>query len=71
MYLCNVNNKHNVWEDIIMITFIVNKRIKSFQDVCSQCERIFNLHIKGYGSDKMYELVENIFFKVLKQNGGY
>ena len=51
---------------------IKQKRVKSFNEISIQCERIFTLHVsKGLGTDKMYDMVEKIFFKVLKKNGGY
>lgn len=68
-YLCNVNNKQIIKEDKIMITTIVTRRTKSFKDICSQCERIFSMHLHGYGSDKMLEMVETIFFKVIEKTG--
>jgi hypothetical protein len=51
---------------------IKQKRVKTFNDISVQCERIFTLHISnGCGTEKMYEMVEEIFFNVLKKNGGY
>ena len=65
----DVNNKQKTRRKQVMATTIRVKRIKTFNDISLQCERIFTLHIKGYGSNKMYEVCEEIFFKVLKKNG--
>ena len=55
-----------------MATIIIKqKREKTFKDISIQCERIFTYHIKGYGTEKMYSLAEEIFFKVVQKNGGY
>jgi len=55
-----------------MATIIIKqKREKTFKDISIQCERIFTLHINGYGSEKMYKMVEEIFFNVIEKNGGY
>ena len=35
---------------------------KNFKEIAAQCERIFNLYLKGYGTEKMREKVESIFF---------
>lgn len=56
----------------IMTTITIThelRKIKSFRDISLQCERIFTLHINGYGTDKMYRLCESIYFKVLEKNG--
>ena len=50
---------------------ITQKRIKTFNDISIQCERIFTLRMKGFGTDAMLERVETIFFKVMEKNGGY
>lgn len=47
------------------------KETKSFKDVSIQMERIITLYYQGYGSEKMYEFCEQLYFKLLKQNGGY
>ena len=48
------------------------KKVKTFNEISAQCERIFTLHISnGCGTEKMFEMVEEIFFKALKKNGGY
>ena len=65
----DVNNKQKTRRKQVMATTIRIKRVKTFNDISLQCERIFTLHIHGYGSDKMYEVCEEIFFKVLKKNG--
>lgn len=58
-------------EDKAMTTITI-KRTKTFNEISIQCERIFTLHIsQGYGTDKMFQKCETIFFKVLKKNGGY
>lgn len=55
-----------------MITATIKiKRIKSFNDISIQCERIFSLHLHGYGTEQMIEKCEAIFFKAMKKNGGY
>lgn len=53
-------------------TIIIRKReTKTFKDVSIQCERIYTLHLKGYGTDTMIDKVEEIFFKAMEKNGGY
>ena len=47
------------------------KREKTFEDVSIQCERIITMHLHGYGTKKMIERCETIYFKLLKKNGGY
>ena len=55
-----------------MITIqVTSKRVKTFQDVSIQCERIITMHLHGYGTDKMIKRCETIYFKLLKKNGGY
>ena len=55
-----------------MATIIIRKReTKSFKTISIQCERIYTLHLKGYGSEKMLQMVEEIFFKAMQKNGGY
>ena len=55
-----------------MITIqVTSKRVKTFQDVSIQCERILTMHFHGYGTKTMIERVETIFFEMLKKNGGY
>ena len=54
-----------------MIISIKHKKAKTFKDVSIQCERIFTLYINGFGTDKMYQSCESIYFKVYKENGGY
>ncbi len=38
--------------------------MKTFKQISAQCERIAKLYLKGYGTKKMYEKVEEIFFRV-------
>lgn len=38
--------------------------MKTFKEISQQCERIASLYLKGYGTKKMIERVEDIFFKV-------
>ena len=42
--------------------------MKTFKQIAEQCERIAKLYAKGFGSTKMLERVENIFFS--QQNVG-
>jgi hypothetical protein len=42
--------------------------MKTFKQIADQCERISNLYLKGFGSTKMLDFAESIFFK--KQNVG-
>lgn len=37
--------------------------MKTFKQISKQCERIARLYLKGYGTKKMYENVEDIFFR--------
>ena len=57
----------------VMITTIqvTSKRVKTFQQISIQCERILTMHFHGYGTKTMIERVETIFFKEMKKNGGY
>lgn len=50
---------------------ITTKNKKSFKEISVQCERIFTMHLHGYGTDTMIEKCETIFFKAMKKNGGY
>ena len=50
---------------------IRQKRVKTFKDISIQCERISTMYLNGHGTDKMYEMVQDIYFKVVKANGGY
>lgn len=46
------------------------RKTKSFKDISLQCERIFTLHInKGFGTNKMFNTAENIYFRMLQSNG--
>ena len=38
--------------------------MKTFEQISQQCERIANLYLKGYGTKKMLERAEDIFFKL-------
>lgn len=38
--------------------------MKTIKEISEQCERIMNLYLKGFGTQKMIEKVERIFFKV-------
>lgn len=42
-------------------TFILTI-MKTFKQISDQCERIAKLYMKGFGTKKMYEKVEEIFF---------
>ena len=46
-------------------------KVKTFKDISIQCERIITLNLKGYGTSKMMQVVETVYFNVLKENGGY
>ena len=35
---------------------------KNFKEIAAQCERIFSLYAKGFGTKKMLERAENYFF---------
>jgi hypothetical protein len=48
---------------------ITHRRTKTFKDVSVQCERIVTMHLRGYGTDKMYEFCERVYFKLLTTNG--
>lgn len=37
--------------------------MKTFKEISAQCERIAKLYLKGYGTQKMIEKCEEIFFK--------
>lgn len=37
--------------------------MKTFKEISAQCERIAKLYLKGYGTKRMYEKVEEIFFR--------
>lgn len=38
--------------------------MKTFKQICEQCERISRLYGKGFGTKKMLEKAESIFFSV-------
>lgn len=38
--------------------------MKTFKQICEQCERISRLYGKGFGTKKMMEKAESIFFSV-------
>lgn len=38
--------------------------MKTFKQISDQCERIISLYLKGYGTKRMYETVENAFFSI-------
>lgn len=42
--------------------------MKTFKEIADQCERIAKLYAKGFGSTRMLERVESIFFS--RQNVG-
>lgn len=42
--------------------------MKTFKQIAAQCERIASLYAKGYGTEKMLEKAERIFFS--RQNIG-
>lgn len=44
-------------------------KIKTFKEISLQCERIFNLHVCGFGTDRMFEMCEQIYFRLLAKNG--
>lgn len=44
-------------------------KVKTFKEISVQCERIFTMHLKGYGTSHMIEICETIYFKLLKTNG--
>ena len=35
--------------------------MKTFKQIAEQCERIYSLYLKGYGSTKMIEKAEKFF----------
>lgn len=37
--------------------------MKTFKQISEQCERIAKLYLRGYGTKRMYEKVEEIFFR--------
>lgn len=43
--------------------------MKTFKQISDQCERIMTMYLAGYGTRKMIEKVEEIFFKVYKTAG--
>ena len=38
--------------------------MKTFKQICEQCERISRLYGKGFGTKKMLEKAESIFFSI-------
>jgi len=38
--------------------------MKTFEQIAAQCERIAKLYAKGFGTKKMLERAETIFFSV-------
>ena len=38
--------------------------MKTFKQVSNQCERIMRLYLAGYGTAKMIERVESVFFNI-------
>lgn len=42
--------------------------MKTFRQIADQCERIAKLYYKGFGSTKMLETAERIFFSQPKVN---
>lgn len=38
---------------------------KTFKDISKQMERIWSLYYNGYGTDKMFQMCENFFMKLL------
>lgn len=55
----------------MIVAQIKTKKIKSFKDVSIQMERIITLYNQGYGNKKIYEFCEQVYFKLLNENGGY
>lgn len=45
------------------------KKVKSFSEISMQCERIFMLHMMGFGTERMFSMCEVLFFRVLALNG--
>lgn len=43
--------------------------MKTAKEIYAQCERIMSLFLKGYGSKKMIDKVEEIFFKTYMLSG--
>lgn len=41
--------------------------MKTVKQISEQCERIMHLYLLGYGTEKMLEQAERIFFKVYSQ----
>lgn len=41
--------------------------MKTFRQISAQCERIMSLYLKGFGSKKMIEKVEEIFFSAYSE----
>ena len=50
---------------------IIVKTTKTFNQVSNQCERIITLHLKGYGTETMYQKEEAIYFFLLEKNDRY
>lgn len=42
--------------------------MKNFKEISAQCERIAKLYYKGFGTKKMIEKVEEIFFNAYKMS---
>lgn len=45
--------------------------MKSFKQIFEQCERISNLYLKGFGTRKMIDKVERIFFSLPNLSTSY
>lgn len=43
--------------------------MKTFKEISAQCERIMDLYLKGYGTKKRIEKVEEIFFRIYNLSG--
>lgn len=40
--------------------------MKTFKEISAQCERIMSLFLKGYGTRKMIEKTEQIYFNLYR-----
>ncbi len=59
-------------EDRAMTTIVLRQRkVKTFKEVSVQMERIVTLYYKGYGSERMFHICEDIYFREYHKNGGY
>lgn len=44
------------------------RKMKTFKQISAQCERISRLYLQGFGTKKMIEKVEEIFFNAYKMS---